>query len=130
MKHLILIDSILIGSFLFKAYIFEKNSEEAGFGIFIENMKSPLLWMIRDAKSNKIKIHIDEDLVTYIGTKSVATFDQREQNFKTVLEFITESEHKAAYMVFKDQEMEYFMDSKQMVKMKNKYIKLALSPQA
>lgn len=126
MKHLILIDSICIGSFLFKAYIFEKNSHEAGFGIFIENMKSPLIWMVRDPRSNKIQIQIDEDLVEYVGTKSTASHADRERYFKTVLEFITETEQKAAYMVFKDQQMDYFMDSKLMVKMKIRYISLAI----
>ncbi|MFZ4860950.1 hypothetical protein ACL9RF_02060 [Sphingobacterium sp. Mn56C] len=125
MKQLILVDSVQIGVFLFLGYIIEGPNKECGFAIYISDADRPVLWMLKDTDGNKVTIHLDEDIIAHIATKSKSDFTQRKQNFKKILDFIVSSEKKAAYMVFKGMEMEYFSDTKLLAKAKSKYIHTA-----
>lgn len=127
MKKLIFVDTILLGSFTFKAYIFEIKLNKIAYGIFIESMQSPLLWMQKDNKDEKIRITFDEDLVQYITSTSKASKRQRKLIAQELIKFIVCNEKKAANLVFKEENLEYLINHKEIVLNMNYYINGAKS---
>ncbi len=129
MKQLILVDSVNIGNFTFQGYILQCANDQVAYGIYIDTLKNPLVCFKRDS-GNTVGLQIDEGQVEYISKTSKASLEEREHYFNTFLNFVIESEKKAAYMAFKGEKMEYLSNSKYLVQIRTMYLAYATTRHA
>lgn len=120
-KPIIFVDSITIGLFLFKGYIYEDENANVCFGIFIDGNENPLVSFEKD-EEDVVHIVIEINLLAHISKVSISNKNQRKANFKQFSAFLKESEHVAANMVFKGRQMKYLSKSKNLLEMRNIYV--------
>lgn len=124
MKHIIFIDEVYIGVFLFRCFIFEHRNQEVGFGIFLDDHPQALTWFEPEGE-HSAKLHINAQLVQIISSQTQSNKDQRKENFKRFIKFVKDSERIASKMVFKGRKVQYLSKSEDLVKIKNDYINRA-----
>lgn len=127
----ILVESALVGTIHFYAYVFNNPQGLIGFGIFPNNGPHPIVYFL-NKKSNRISLHFDEEMIIQMCEKSTFTTTERRLLFKKFLDFVIRLEEKAADIVFKGAKMTYLSNSREIVKYKRIYIhcKKGLSRQA
>lgn len=121
MKQLILVDSIQIGLFAFNALIFSHKNDEIGFGIFIENVNSPLI-MFENFKEKYVKISVNEELIKFIAEKSISDLNERQHSYILFMDFVRSAESIAAEKVFKNIRMEYLSDNESLLALRKIYL--------
>lgn len=121
MKHIIFIDAVYIGAFLFRCFIFEHRNQEIGFGIFLDEHAEALIWFEPEGERSA-SLHTNSELAQLISNQTQSNKEQRKENFKRFMKFVKDSERIAAKMVFKGREVEYLSKSEDLVKIKNDYI--------
>ncbi len=127
----ILVESALVGTIHFYAYVFNNPQGLIGFGIFPNNGPQPIVYFL-NKKSNRISLHFDEEMIIQMCEKSTFSTMERRLLFKNFLDFVIRMEGKAADIVFKGAKMTYLSSSREVVKYKRMYIhcKRGLSRQA
>lgn len=117
----ILVDSALIGTIHFYAYVFNTDNGVIGFGLFPNNSPRPIFYLL-NSQGTKITLHFDEELILKVCQQSNFSTHERRMLFREFLDFSTKMEKKAAQLVFRDTKMNYLADSREMVKYKRMYV--------
>ena len=117
----ILVDSALIGTVHFYAYVFNTDNATIGFGLFPNNGPRPIFYLLNPI-GNKITLHFDEELILKICQQSRFSTHERRMLFREFLDYATKMEKKAAQLVFRETKMNYLADSREMVKYKRMYV--------
>lgn len=117
----ILVDSALIGTIHFYAYVFNTDDGVTGFGFFPNNGPRPIFYLL-NCSGNKISLHFDEELIMMICQQSKFGTQEKRMLFTEFLDYASRMERKAARLVFRDSKMNYLADSREMVKYKRMYV--------
>jgi len=117
----ILVDSALVGTIHFYAYVFNTDDGITGFGLFPNNGPRPIFYLL-NPQGNKISLHFDEELILMVCQQSQFSTLERRRLFREFLDYATKMERKAARLVFRDTKMNYLADSREMVKYKRMYV--------
>ena len=117
----ILVESALIGTIHFYAYVFNTDNGVIGFGLFPNNSPRPIFYLL-NSHGTRISLHFDEDLILNVCQQSNFSTHERRMLFREFLDFATKMEKKAAQLVFRDTKMNYLADSREMVKYKRMYV--------
>lgn len=117
----ILIDSTLIGTIQFYAYVFNNEAGKIGFGLFPNDGPKPIVCLLNE-QGNKISLLFEEDIILKICQQSNYTTAERRVLFKEFLDYVTIMEKKASRMIFKDTKMTYLGDSREVLKYKRLYV--------
>lgn len=117
----ILVDSALVGTVHFYAYVFNTDDGVIGFGLFPNDGPHPICYLL-NRQGNKVTLHFDEDIILYICQQSRFSTMEKRTLFKEFLDYATKMEKKAARLVFRDVKVNYLADSREMVKYKRLYI--------
>ncbi len=117
----ILVDSALIGTMHFYAYVFNTDNGVIGFGLFPNNSARPIFYLL-NSHGTRITLHFDEELILNVCQQSSFSTHERRLLFREFLDFATKMEKKAAQLVFRDTKMNYLADSREMVKYKRMYV--------
>jgi len=117
----ILIDSTLIGTIQFYAYVFNNEAGKIGFGLFPNDGPKPIVYLLND-QGTKISLLFEEDIILKICQQSHYSTAERRLLFKEFLDYVTIMEKKASRMIFKDTKMTYLGDSREVLKYKRLYV--------
>lgn len=117
----ILVDSSVIGTVKFYAYVFNDESGRVGFGLFPNDGSEPIVYLL-NVQGSRIKIFFNERIILLICQQSRFSTNERRNFFREFLDFATSMEKKAARLVFRDNKMTYMADTREMIKYKRLYI--------
>ncbi len=123
----ILVDSAMIGTIHFYAYIFNNHDGQIGFGLFTNDGPDPIVYFLH-SKSHRTTLHFDDDIILWLGEQSEFNTQQRRTLFKEFLDFAIRMERKAAEVIFKDLKMTNLSDSREIIKYKRMYIHFQRPP--
>ena len=117
----ILVDSTLVGTVHFYAYVFNTDDGVIGFGLFPNDGPRPICYLL-NRQGNKVTLHFDEEIIQMICQQSKFSTMEKRILFKEFLDYATKMEKKAARLLFRDIKVNYLADSREMVKYKRMYI--------
>lgn len=117
----ILVDSALIGTIHFYAYVFNNYDGQIGFGLFTNDGPKPIVYFLR-SKTSRTTLHFDDEIIFWLCDQSEFSTQERRHLFKEFLDFAIRMERKAAEMIFKDVKMTTLSDSREIIKYKRLYI--------
>ncbi|MGO1595220.1 MAG: hypothetical protein ACTHZ1_04205 [Sphingobacterium sp.] len=117
----ILVDSALIGTVHFYAYVFNTKDGVIGFGLFPDDGPRPIFYVLHE-KGAKTTLRFDEELIHRICEQSRFSTQERRMLFKNFLEYSSSLEHKIAKLIFKDLKMAHLADSREVVRYKRLYV--------
>src|SRR5690606_40125126 len=117
----ILVDSALIGTVHFYAYVFNTEDGVIGFGLFPNDGPRPIFYLLHE-KGAKTTLRFDEELILWICEQSRFSTQERRRLFKSFLEYSSSLEQKIAKLIFRDLKMAYLADSREVVRYKRMYV--------
>ncbi len=125
----ILVDSALVGTIHFYAYVFNTVDGVRGFGLFPNNGPKPIFYLL-NPNGNKTTLHFDDDLILWLCKQSKFSTQERRLLFREFLDYATQMERKAAKLIFRDSKMVYLADSREVIKYKRMYVHFQETPQS
>lgn len=117
----ILVDSAVIGTVHFYAYVFNNDEGMIGFGLFPDDGPRPIFYLLHE-KGAKTTLHFDDELILWICEQSRFTTRERRMLFKEFLEYSSSLEYKMSRLIFRDLKMAYLADSREVVRYKRMYV--------
>lgn len=117
----ILVDSAVIGTVHFYAYVFNNVDGVIGFGLFPNDGPNPIFYVLHE-KGAKTTLRFDDELILQICEQSEFSTQQRRILFKEFLTYSSSLEQKMAKLIFRDLKMAYLADSREVVRYKRMYI--------
>lgn len=121
MKKIIFIEELQLGNFLFQGYIVQHDNDCLAYSIFVNDFELPLIQMIADENKN-VTIKFGSETCDHIIKNRTQDKNLRKEIFKDFMNFMINSEKKAAYMVFKNEKLKYIKSSKEIIEIKRRYI--------
>ncbi|HLT87596.1 MAG TPA: hypothetical protein VKZ57_08400 [Sphingobacterium sp.] len=118
---LIAVDNQKIGTVHFYAFVIKIQDDEVGFAIFMNELPTPLLYFYRDS-INSITFKIDNDQFLGIVKNSKFTSEVRKELYKEFEFFLRTMEERATAYLFKNAEVKYITNSRDIIRYKNYYI--------
>ena len=117
----ILVDSALIGTVHFYAYVFNDENGVIGFGLFPNDGPHPIFYVLHEKKT-KTTLRFNDELILWICQQSQFSTQERRVLFKKFLEYSSSIEQKVAKLIFRDLKMAYLADSREVVRYKRMYV--------
>lgn len=121
MKLLIKVDEITLGSFIYRAYIFEHKEQKVGFGIFLDGFKNPMI-MFEAVAETQVRVSVNETQVRFIGEQSKSGMEDRANFYRDFMDFVKASEKVAALKIFPKKDIQYLANYASLTKMKGIYM--------
>ncbi|PRD47175.1 hypothetical protein [Sphingobacterium haloxyli] len=118
---LIAIDDQKIGTVHFHAYIIKIQEDEVSFAIFMDELRTPLLYFYRDS-INSVSFKIDNEQFLGIVRNSKFTGEERKELYKEFEFFLRTMEERATAYLFKTATVKYITNSRDIIRYKNYYI--------
>ncbi|MFD1770586.1 hypothetical protein [Sphingobacterium suaedae] len=118
---LIAIDDQKIGTVHFYAFVVKIDHDEVGFALFMNNLPSPLLYFKKEGKDH-VNFKIDNELFLWIVKNSKFSRDERKQLYADFEFFLRAMEQRAKAYLFKNAQVQYISNSRDIIRYKNYYI--------
>ncbi|PRD56407.1 hypothetical protein [Sphingobacterium gobiense] len=118
---LIAIDDQKIGTVHFYAYVIKIQEDEVSLAIFMDELRTPLLYFYRDSM-NSVTFKIDNEQFLGIVKNSKFTSEVRKELYKEFEFFLRTMEERATAYLFKTAAVKYITNSRDIIRYKNYYI--------
>ncbi|MCA5006844.1 hypothetical protein [Sphingobacterium bovistauri] len=121
MKKIIFVSDLQIGNFLFQSFIVDLEGDLISFSIFIKGNEEPAVQFICDINL-QVNISFNHRILKYINLNKTKDIKKRKEFYRMFVQFLVDSEKKAAYMIFKNQKLNYIKKSKDLLAIRDSYL--------